>query len=274
MVHSATISLSLATFNTHGVPLPSARDIERFRLLCHELDTLSLDVITLQEVWSSRLLRLLQHELPHYPYQAYRRGWLGPQAGLVILSRLPLQAASFVPFPPVAEPKKKRFVNRLKRALKRKGALVCTLRDHPMALCNVHLVANGDADWSEHSRYYAAHQYDLGQLVHLLSTLTTQTVLIAGDFNIPKDSNLSRQFLQHTAVIDLLEMDITPTFHPEALAPGQQAHCIDYLLLRCATDVCIQRTARLFEQKRLFSSSDEFFLSNHVGLMAQVELSL
>ena len=106
-----TCTLALGSLNTHGTPLPSSRERERFVVLGQQFEHHALDVINLQEVWSYRLLQTLKKTLHSYPYVAYTQGVFGPKAGLVTFSRSPLTALHFTDFPPLAEPKKKKLRN-------------------------------------------------------------------------------------------------------------------------------------------------------------------
>jgi Endonuclease/Exonuclease/phosphatase family. len=269
-------TFSLLSMNTHGRPFPPPSVIERSIALSTHYEQVEASILCLQEVWSYRLLAVLQRHLPSYPYCAYKHGWLGPQAGLVVFSRFPLKRPHFVDIPPVAEPRKKRWINRLKRATKRKGVLQCTcmlsmLHQQSLHLWNVYLVANGDGDWSEAGRYYQAHLHDIIAVAEQSAQKTCPGArVIVGDFNIPKESSLYRTFVQHTHVYDVFENDQTPTFHAAFLAPGQQAHCIDYLFLDSHTveHIAVRQKRYLFQNQISLPSGRDLYLSDHVGIWA------
>jgi endonuclease/exonuclease/phosphatase family metal-dependent hydrolase len=270
-----TCKLSLGSLNTHGTPLPSSRERERFVVLGQHFEHYHFDIINLQEVWSYRLLQTLKKTLHSYPYVAYTHGIFGPKAGLVTFSRYPLIAIHFTDFPPLAEPKKKKLKNRLKRAMKRKGVLVARIMEKGVIVCNCHLVANGDGNWSQGSRYYAAHVHDLTALASLVTDLHNheQNVVISGDFNIPKCSNLYQTFLDLSHSHDTFEGDETPTFHKEFLFPDQQAHCIDYIFFRSHQSPRIIKKALLFQEKVTLPSREQHYLSDHLGLCVEAEFT-
>lgn len=273
--------ISILSMNTHGRPFPPPSVIERYIVLGMSCAQVSASILCLQEVWSYVLLSVLKRRLPSYPYCAYRHGLLGPQAGLVIFSRFPLICPHFVDIPPVAEPRKKRWINRVKRATKRKGVLQCTCVLSPphhqqlLHLWNVYLVANGDGDWSETGRYYQAHLHDLTVIAEQCAQeASTGARVIVGDFNIPKESGLYRTFVQRTHVHDVFGTDQLPTFHPAFLAPGQQAQCIDYLFLdsRPVQHIAIKQKRYLFQDQISLPDGRDLYLSDHVGLWAEMTL--
>jgi sphingomyelin phosphodiesterase 2 len=268
-------AISIATFNTHGsLPFSSRHPVKQYQAIGEAFEHLPLDVIHLQEVWSYDLLSILRKKLSSYPYVAYTHGMFGPQAGLATFSRTPLTIARFTNFPPVGEPRKRKLWNRLKRAMKKKGMLVCQVVGQNLLFCNAHLVANGDGDWSPTNRYYCAHEHDIEQLVSLIGDLTCReganTLVISGDFNIPKCSDLYQKFVDLSLVVDVFAGDDSPTFHEEALPPGAKVHCIDYLFVRPQNEgISVRKTAYLFQDKILVEEKEQY-VSDHMGLMAEV----
>jgi len=185
--------------NTYGAPFPSQEVMERYVAICQGMEQTSAHILTMQEVWSYRLLSTLKTTLTSYPYVAYAPGILEPKAGLVTFSRSPLAAGSvrYIDIPPVAEPRKRKWINRVKRSLKKKGVPLATLADMPLTVCNVHLIANGDGDWSEQGRYYCAHTHDITLLATTITHLQEKgnSIVISGDFNVPKWSGPYHVFL-------------------------------------------------------------------------------
>jgi endonuclease/exonuclease/phosphatase (EEP) superfamily protein YafD len=262
--------MKIATLNTRGFILPTKEVAERFVAMSREFNQLSCDVLHLQEVWSYGQLSVLKRELPSY-FFAYHCGVLGPKAGLVTLSRFPLQRAEYIDFPPVGEPKKRKAINRWKRRLKNKGALIA--RTEEVTTINTHLVANGDGDWSTTSRYSEAHRHDLTMLASTVLDLAKwgESVLVAGDFNFPKESSFYKQFVSLAPVYDVFGQDTTPTFHQEFLSPGQQAHCIDYIFH--SERFRVMSSSRIFKEKIPLPSGFTY-ASDHDGLVASFETML
>lgn len=276
MTETNNFTFSLTSFNSHGVVFPSSFVREKHSLIGQRLEQLSPDMINLQEVWSYDSLRTFKKSLCSYPYAAYKHGIFGPKAGLVTFSRSPLTTVEFINFPPVAEPRKKKWINRLKRSMKKKGVLVSTHTENLLTICNVHLVANGDADWSASSRYYSAHEHDIAALVDQLNVLTQkrsgQLIIISGDFNIPKCSDLYQKFIAMSQAKDLFEDDESPTYHQEFLIPGQIPHRIDYIFALSQNLFHIDHKALLFQEKFSLSSGDDQYLSDHLGLCIRIHI--
>ncbi|GCE22242.1 endonuclease/exonuclease/phosphatase family protein [Dictyobacter kobayashii] len=274
MTDTNNFTFSLASFNTHGVVFPSLLVREKHSLIGQSLEQLSPDMINLQEVWSYDSLRVFKKSLCSYPYAAYKHGIFGPKAGLVTFSRFPLTAVEFVNFPPVAEPRKKKWINQLKRSLKKKGVLVSTYTENLLTICNVHLVANGDADWSASSRYYSAHEHDIAALTDLLNLFTQkesgQLIIVSGDFNIPKCSDLYQKFIAISQATDLFEYDESPTYHKEFLFPGQIPHRIDYIFAFSQSPLHIGHKELLFQERFSLSSGEYQYLSDHIGLCIRI----
>jgi endonuclease/exonuclease/phosphatase family metal-dependent hydrolase len=159
--------------------------------------------------------------------------------------------------------------------MKRKGTLVAHIVEKGVIICNCHLVANGDGDWSQSNRYYAAHMHDLAALATLVTDLhnNEQNVVISGDFNIPKCSNLYQVFLDLSHSSDAFEGDETPTFHEEFLLPDQQAHCIDYIFFRSHQLPSITKKAFLFQEKVTLPCGERCYLSDHLGLCVETEFT-
>jgi endonuclease/exonuclease/phosphatase (EEP) superfamily protein YafD len=166
----------------------------------------------------------------------------------------------------------KKWVNRVKRSLKQKGVLVTHISPF-LTLCNAHLVANGDGDWSEGNRYTLAHEHDLSQLAYIISNLADQQqeILLTGDFNIPKCSFFYRRFVNMANVQDIFGNCDTPTFHKEFLPPNASAHCIDYMFLRSANVWSTRKTDLLFQEKVILANGTRTYVSDHLGLFAHLE---
>lgn len=262
--------MHIATLNTHGIILPSEQATKRFVAMSQAFERVSPDILQLQEVWSYSQLLVLKRALSSYSF-SYKPGLLGPTAGLVTLSHSRLPRSHYIDFPPVHEPKKRKAVNRWKRNLKKKGILVTHLTEQ-CATINAHLVANGDGNWCKTNRYYAAHQHDIEQLANIVVNLGQQTrhILVTGDFNIPKESDLYHQFVAASHVRDAFgQEDLTPTFHASSLPPGKEAHCIDYIFLR-SDQICVRNTARLFQEKVQLPDGNSLYVSDHIGLLAEL----
>lgn len=266
-------TFSVGTFNTWGIPLSSPFVKERYRALVQHIERSSLDLIHLQEVWLYSLLGILRRKVPSYPYIAYKRGLFGPQAGLVTLSRFPLEDVQFIHFPPIGIPSRKRWWQRVRQSLDRKGVLLSFVPQWSITSCNCHLPANKADDWSSASRYYRVHEYALERLSSIINEQGQQKkdMLIMGDFNIPKRSELYQTFVHLSRAIDVFEEDDSPTYHEEFWPDPQR---LDYVFL-CLHGGCERVQVRqkdfLFREKVRLSNGASHYLSDHMGLMAELD---
>jgi exonuclease III len=267
--------LTVATFNTFGIPVFSPHVEDRYRAFSAALENTAPDVINLQEVHTYRLLHLLKECLPSYPFVLYKRAVIGAKGGLVTFSRHPLEMIDYVSF----QSSGKSLPNRIFGALniKDKGSLITQLQNMPLAIVNTHLTANRDNDWSKDTASYFRHQVELEQLARLIERTRKlqRAVIVSGDFNVAKGSELYQRFVQTTHVHDIFHGDMRPTYHQDYLPDGQASHCIDYLFY-ISTDsktVMVSQTSLLFQDKTQLPNGKEGYLSDHIGLLAELMIS-
>jgi endonuclease/exonuclease/phosphatase (EEP) superfamily protein YafD len=74
------------------------------------------------------------------------------------------------------------------------------------------------------------HRSQLTSLSQYVETVEGP-VILTGDFNIPRDSPLYRDFLQTTHLTDAFGDSCPPTFHKSHLPANRPAHCIDFTLV-------------------------------------------
>jgi endonuclease/exonuclease/phosphatase (EEP) superfamily protein YafD len=203
--------LTLVSLNTRGLPLFGSALRTRYTAIAGALERSETDVVNLQEVLTYRHLHLLRRSMPSYRAN-YRPSAAGPAGGLVTFTRHPAEGTTY---------------RRLPR-LSLKGVLFTTLPE--LTILNTHLRANRDGDWSPTSRYYRIHESQLTALAQYVETVNGPAVL-TGDFNVPRHSNLYRDFLHKSGLTDSFGDDCPPTFHQTYLPPGRPSHCIDFALL-------------------------------------------
>src|SRR5947209_231342 len=269
---SKGFTFSIASLNTLGVPFLSPYPVDRYIALCQAFERLRADIINLQEVHTYNLFHLLKKNLPSYPYVAYERTLLGPRGGLVTLSRYPLEKVQFTPF---THPKP--MIQRLLYAnpITHKGSLMAKIQGKALLIYNTHLIPNRKGNWSRENKMYQTHEKQLEELSNLIAQAAYKEnyVVVSGDFNIPKSSDLYTHFLDISHARDIFAADDTPTFHAEFLLPGKKALRIDYIFLYPEEASMIIRTSSLlFENKVTLRNGKAAYLSDHIGLMAELEI--
>ncbi|MFI6677851.1 endonuclease/exonuclease/phosphatase family protein [Kribbella sp. NPDC050470] len=235
--------LSVATFNTRGIPVLRSRLRGRYGVIGREFEGSDLDVVNVQEVLTYYHLRQLVRWMPSYRWISYRRSLVGPAGGLVTFSRRPVEATDYVRFP-------SRF----------KGTLVTRL---PVGyVVNTHPTANVDGDWSESNRFYDTHRAQLAVLADVVDALPGPAI-VCGDFNVPRDSDLFRSFIAKAFLMDAFAGACPPTFRAEYLPPGRTSQCIDFVLVTGAVNV---ESADL-----MFTDRPD--ISDHLGLSVRLSVS-
>jgi endonuclease/exonuclease/phosphatase family metal-dependent hydrolase len=212
-------------------------------------EEMSVSVLNLQEVHTYRLLGELKAGLKSFPYVAYKPGLFGPRAGLVTFSRVPLVEIKFY------------------RLSLHKGVLISRLRDEPITILNVHLIANKDGDWSSGNRHYLKEKAQLESLQNWTQGLAGDGVVIAsGDFNLARTCDLFEEFIKHGGWNDAFADNPSPTFHKEFLPAGREPQCIDYLLYKSGS--LRHEDAKVLFQNKLMDNG-KAYLSDHMGLYAR-----
>jgi len=228
------------------------------------MSELEPDIINLQQVHTYRALHQLTRRLPSSYYVTYKPSLLGPKAGLVILSQ--------------SKPLQSEFcqVNRASRLLgvNVKGVLLVEMAG--LSLCNVHLSANTEGNWSEESvRFYGMHKSQLTKLNNFITTFAKQPVIITGDFNVPADSELFESFIAASHLQDAFAKDFKPTFHKEFLPPGEPGRRIDHVLfIDPNKQAKAVKKMRLFDELVPIGGTKLAYLSDHSGLYASIEIAL
>lgn len=250
--------LVVASLNTRGIPIVGSQLGVRYGVIGRELDGSDVDVVNFQEVLTYYHLRQLVRSMPSYRFVSFRRSVAGPAGGLVTFARGPVTATQYVRF---------RFpgIARFKAALK--GTLITRF---PFGyVVNTHPTANVDGDWSESNRFYGLHREQLAAVADVVDALPGPAV-VCGDFNVPRESELFRDFITKTQLIDAYAGTCPPTFHADFLPPDRPSHCIDFVLLTGAISV---ESADLMFTEKLPMPGGPALVSDHVGLRVRLRVS-
>jgi endonuclease/exonuclease/phosphatase family metal-dependent hydrolase len=195
------VPLSVISFNTCGAPILSKKIKERYMRLADILNSSNSDILSLQEVHTYRHLRILKKKLSNYPYVVYKKYLYGPRGGLVIFSKKPIETCEYSNFQKRGSLMNKTVVAKLMR----NGVLLAKLSGYPIYVLNTHLTPNTDLDWSMDNRMTPFTYSQLMHVAEITDTLVAMNneVIITGDFNTPKDSELYDLFLQSSPVEDV-----------------------------------------------------------------------
>lgn len=289
---SDMFSLRAATFNAWALPItiPSQRKRRRLSRLSAALAALDADLIVLQEMFDVRARhRLLRQLCPPYNSTADSRqtrrilGLLPADVtgGLLLLSRLPISGARFIPHPTDVGSKPD-------ERLGRKGAMIAHIETPVgrVTVFAVHLYAGTRPKDSK---------VRMKQLAPLLEALEEEAngapVILAGDINTSPTLNypeppgpgnpLAAEYdaLVRAGFVDPLPPNPTPversatwvpSRNPYAALPYQETKTderYDYLMVR--SGAAHEWTIR---DARTVIDAPEAHLSDHVGVLAELDL--
>ncbi len=275
--------LSIVSFNVLGVPFVTTHKIKaylrissqlvsRFRLLAKTLEKLQPDVIALQELHIYPLLYFLKRGLPSYPFVAYEPHKFGPRGGLVVFSRYPLEKAKYTDFHKHGSLRNKTFVAKIIQ----NGILRTKIKNSSFTILNTYITSGADQNWSETSKFHNLKFLQLQQLslATELEKKMGNDVVIAGDFNIHKNSTLYKEFLKLTKVVDLFADSTEPTIHKRFLPDEAMLPRLDYIFTNLTGfDIKTISTKHLFDTPMQLTEKTKGYISDHIGLFAQVLLS-
>ncbi|NIR43877.1 MAG: hypothetical protein GWN99_07865 [Gemmatimonadetes bacterium] len=288
---SEKTSLRIVTFNAWALPvsIPTQDKRRRLRRLSDALASLDADIIVLQEMFDVRARRRLLGQLcPPYDTTPDARRWrrilglmpIDATGGLLVLSRLPIEDARFIPHPADLGTKPD-------ERLGRKGAMIVRVETAlgPLTVLAIHLYAGTKPKDS---------LVRLAQLEPLLRTLESETdgtpVILAGDINTsptmaypapPGPENpLTPEYaaLIDAGFTDPLPPNPTPASRSATWVPSRNRYAAlpyqetktderyDYVLVRPDS----AREWRVKETETVLDGTGAY-LSDHVGVMVELE---
>ncbi len=269
--------LVIISFNAFGSPFYAYKVLKtlfmthvykRLLYLSDQLNKSDADIIALQEVNTYPQYFYLKARLVDFPYVYYRKYFQGPKGGLVFFSKIPFESISYVTFDKMGSLHGKSIIAQI---LKR-GLLIGKVKGMALTVINTHLTHNLSHDWSENSAIRPIHTSQLAQIVKFLlkNKDNSESVILTGDFNIPKESDLFRDFLDQATVNDVFYEYTKSTYHEEFTFKDSPLGRVDHMFLfKNGSDVTIQQKKHLFEQKVTLRNGKQYYLSDHIGLYAR-----
>ncbi|GAA3216698.1 endonuclease/exonuclease/phosphatase family protein [Actinocorallia longicatena] len=224
----------------------------RLRVLGGLLD--AYDVVCLQELVFRADIGLVGGGFAHRVAEG--RGLV--RGGLVVLSRWPVGGGGFRGYA-VGRPVRGEW-------LMRKGVQRVEVRAPfgDVTVVNTHLTANRDGDWSAGNRYSGVQRGELARLGEVVAGIGGR-VVVAGDFNVPRESSELAAFAAAAGVTDLLEGRTEPTFRPTAKWPSPPA--LDQVYTRG-----LKGRARLVMRDEVrLARGRTAYLSDHFGIAAELQ---
>lgn len=250
--------LRVLTFNAWGVPVVTPARAERVAAMGAAIAELAPDVVAFQEVWleedAERLMaELAARGLPHG--QRFDRGRLGG-SGLVVVSRFPLEDATFAAYSQGGRPKTPWHLDWA--AAKGIGKVRIHTPAGPVELADTHLQAG-----------YGTADYQFVQIAQVLEAARAleqrqsggdevPPLIVAGDLNAPA----------HALPFRLLAARLQ-------LEPTDPHAGIDAILTRpgSGTSVATRSVQRVLADPVRLSNGELRPLSDHAGVLVELELT-
>lgn len=262
--------MSIFNFDSfHGLFI--SRNIrERQAKIALELKEKNPDIITLQEVHTYSILNLYKKRL-NYPYAAYKKFIIGPRGGLVTFSKIPIEGVAYINFKKRGTFLNSSFIARIIR----NGVLLCRLKDFELTVLNTHATPNLDHDDSKNNRFVKFINAQLTQISELIKSISdnNQRIIIGGDFNVAKGSYTYKKFIETSGITDVFSKYNSPTQHQEFLPRGKTVKRIDYIFAKSLEGKPVAKfVEHLFTKKFLLKKKSVQYLSDHIGLHAEIEI--
>ncbi|HSX10011.1 MAG TPA: endonuclease/exonuclease/phosphatase family protein [Candidatus Saccharimonadales bacterium] len=266
-------TLSLLTLNTLGTPFFAPDITKRYKKIAELINEENYDIVCLQELFSYYHLLIFRKYLKNFPYVAFCPNPLGPRGGLVIFSKTKLTDTNFftysfpkeasVPFyAPISQP----------------GMLISKCRDYQINIATTHLSSDIEHDLTPKNRLYALIKNQLEECANVVKRYAknNDSFILAGDFNIAKESQLYKNFKSETSLEDIFISKNKPTYDPTRIKyfyKAKEGIC-DYVWLKTVTkQVAVAKTSYAFEDQYILSNHKKSFLSDHIGLLCTLSVN-
>jgi endonuclease/exonuclease/phosphatase family metal-dependent hydrolase len=271
-----SLKLSVISFNVLAAPFLTTHSIKnyflltwnllgRIRAIGNLLNNSGADVLCLQEVHSHAALQYLKRQLSRYPYVAYKQYLYGPRGGLVIFSKMPFVSTEYVDFLKHGSFRDKSFPAKLSQ----NGMLVVKLKNYPLYIMNTYITADTEHKWNSESKHGTIRALQINQLAYLIKTLSfmNNEVVVTGDMNTPKGSELYNELLRKAMVMDSFSHKKHYTQHADFFPVEIEPQVLDYIFYtQYYHTVSLESASQLFDKKILLENKKESYLSDHIAL--------
>jgi len=266
------MKFSLLDFNTQGTPFYSPDLTLRYKKFSELIATEDPDIICFQEVSTYYHLFLLKKHLK-YPFFLYEKFFHGPKGGLVIASKIALEKVAFKKFVTLGSLKDISFWSQVVQ----NGMLICKCKDRPLFIINTHTFSDFEFEWSPTNHLYRFVKSHIEQIVTEINSLTLQgnKLIVAGDFNMKKNSRLYKYILEQTKALDVFKKDSFPTYYRERLNykfKGKTSERIDFIFLNNIKATQILTTAHVLDKQVKLANKKLSYLSDHIGLKVNFDI--
>jgi endonuclease/exonuclease/phosphatase family metal-dependent hydrolase len=267
-------NLSVLTFNTLGTTFFAPDILKRDNKIAEIINNTGYDVVCLQEIFTYIQLFIFKRKLKKYPYCFYVKNPLGPRGGLVIFSKHSLSQKSissysqpknaFVPF----------YVN-----LAQPSILSAIIDPFEIRIVTTHLSSDNEHNLTPKNKLYKLIKSQSEEAAEVVNhyTKNNESVIVAGDFNIAKNSELYNNFLKKTKLTDIYAKEEQPTYDPDRVdffyrSPADRC---DFIFTSSNNKKMIPTllSYALTEQLTL-PNGKKSYLSDHIGLYCTFRVNI
>jgi sphingomyelin phosphodiesterase 2 len=268
--------IRVATLNVWALPGPFGRRVrQRMRAIGAELSTLDLDTVAFQEVWTAEARGIL---LGAGREAGLAHAWHNDSAlggsGLLVLSRLPIEAVRFERFLLPGRPQ--RIDHPDYYGGKGFARLRLATTAGPVTLVDTHLHARYGGDVAH--KYLA---YRIGEVVQIATRMAAarEPLIAAGDFNFRKGDPEYRVLSGLARVRDVaaeLGRPEPTIFRGNPFQAGRREpdRRIDFLFVRDGRQLGVHahETRRVFDEVFELGGKPASY-SDHAGVLAELEIA-
>lgn len=239
------------------------------------LDSSAIDTICFQEIQTFRQLSILKKTMRKYKYIAYQRFLYGPKGGLVIFSKVPLESIKYIQYSNLGSLYNTTIYSRIVR----NGILLCKIKNTAITILNTHLTSDFYFKWTPKNKLYPTVKSQVMEAASLINKLSVEnkTLILAGDFNMGKDTKLYNAFIKATNMTDPFKLFSIPTYQVEKLHyffKAKRSARIDYVFFKKGSEQLeVTGTTHMFDKRLRLKNNQLSFLSDHIGLKADLKFS-
>jgi sphingomyelin phosphodiesterase 2 len=270
------VRIRIATFNVWGLPEPfSPEPLARAEAIGSHLPHLEVDIVVFQEVWTAAARRVLRRsgERAGLGHAWHNRVSLGG-SGLLVLSRLPIDAVRFEPFELAGQP------HRLDHPDYYGGKgyveVHVTTTAGPLTVVGTHLHARYSSDVAH--EYVAYRTGEIVQLSRAASRLDG-ALAVVGDFNFTEDdpehavATGLAGLRDVAAELDRREATVLSA-NPFRSGSGRPDRRVDYVFARDGRSqhVIGRSIRRIYDEPLASAAGAPPGYSDHAGLLAELEI--
>ena len=259
-------NLSILTFNTLGTTFFAPDILKRDNKIAEIINKSDYDVVCLQEIFTYIQLLIFKKKLKSYPYCIYENNPFGPRGGLVIFSKHAFSQKEIFSY---SRPKNTSIPFYV--GLAQPSILSAFIEPFKIRIATTHLTSDNEHNLTPKNRLYNLIKKQSEEAAEVVNRYTKngEPVIVAGDFNIAKDSELYNNFLRKTKLHDIYKKEEQPTYDPNRIdffyrSPADRC---DFIFITSGKqDLHPSLLSYAFEKEERLSNNKKSYLSDHIGL--------